>query len=136
MSTRKTVVRSGQNLTKSIEVFEVSTSVDITPTGDYEDESQQNWDSLITIIGMRAQPVILSEVEEVSDLSTVGDLTGAGFTFRFTTEHVGVFAKHDKDYNVEDATGVLTDLLEGITLTETELVVGDNVEVSIVNTMK
>lgn len=132
---RKTIVQGGQNVTKSIEVFEVATTVDITATGDYQDQSQQNWDSLITVIGMRAQPVILSEPEEVTDLTTVSDtLTGAGFVFRFTTEHVGVFSKHDEDYNVSEEAGVLTDLLEGITLDGTELVVDTNVAVSVIET--
>ena len=134
---RKTVVRGGQDLTKSIEVFEVATTVDITATGNYEDESQQNWDSLITIIGMRAQPVILSEPVASDDLSTVSDdfaADTAGFVFRFTTEHAGVFSKHDKDYIVTDATGVLTDMVDGISLNGTEVVVGTNMSVSIVET--
>lgn len=132
---RKTVVKGGQELTKSIEVFEVATTVDITATGDYSDESQQSWDSLVTVIGMRSQPVILSEPLAVDDLSTYDDTYAggtAGFVFQFTTEHVGAFSKHDKDYNVVDPVGVLTDMISGITLSETELVIGTNVTVRVV----
>lgn len=128
---RKTVVKSAQNVTKSIETFTLSTTVDITATGDYQDVSQQNWDALITVIGMRAQPIILSQPEEV-DLSEVDDtfaLGTMGYTFTFTTEHVGVFSKHDKDYQVTDAVGVLSDMLDGITLDGTTMVYGTNINV-------
>lgn len=132
---RKTVVKGGQELTKSIEVFEVATTIDITATGDYSDESQQSWDSLVTVIGMRSQPVILSEPLSVNDLSTYDDTYSSGtsgFVFQFTTEHVGAFSKYDSDYNVVDPVGVLTDMISGITLSGTELVIGTNVTVRVV----
>lgn len=132
---RKTVVRGGQDVTKSIEVFQIATTVDITATGDYQDESQNNWDGLITVIGMRAQPIILDEPQSVDDLSLFDDsfdADTAGFVFQFTTEHFGVFSKHDKNYVVTEEVGVLTDMIDGITLSGTELVVGTNVAAKVV----
>lgn len=131
---RKTVVKSGQHLTKSIEEFQLTTTVDITATGQYDDQSQQNWDALVTVIGMRAQPVVLAEPEAVADLSTIDDtyvVGTAGYVFRFTTEHVGVFSEHDKNYEVTDEVGVLSDMLDGITLGGTTMVFGDNINVEL-----
>lgn len=132
---RKTVVRGGQEVTKSIEVFQIATTVDITATGDYQDESQNSWDGLITVIGMRAQPIILDEPQSVADLSEFDDTFDpetAGFVFQFTTEHVGVFSKHDKNYVVTEEVGILTDMIDGITLGGTELTVGTNISAKIV----
>lgn len=132
---RKTIVKSGQNVTKSMEKFMLTTTVDITATGNYEDESQQNWDALVTVIGMRAQPIVLDEPESVDDLSTIDDsydAETAGFMFEFTTEHVGVFSEHDSNYEVTDEVGVLADMLDGISLSGTEMVYGTNINVQLV----
>lgn len=132
---RKTVVRGGQDVTKSIEVFQIATTVDITATGDYQDESQNNWDGLITVIGMRSQPVILDEPFAVSDLSEYDDTFAVdteGFVFQFTSEHYGVFSKHDRNQVVTEEVGVLKDMIDGITLSGTEMVVGTNITAKIV----
>lgn len=132
---RKTIVKSGQHVTKSMEKFMLTTTVDITATGNYEDVSQQNWDALVTVIGMRAQPIVLDEPEAVADLSTVDDAyaaSTAGFMFEFTTEHVGVFSEHDNNYVVTDEVGVLADMLDGISLNGTEMVYGTNINVQLV----
>lgn len=93
-----------EELTGNIQFFTVYTTVDIRPTGDYQDKSQKLFDNVITLISTRAQPVIVAEPYEVAALENEGapSLTGAGYVFKFVTEHAGVFASVDNDYNIDD----------------------------------
>lgn len=120
---RKTVVSPSQNVTGSVNHITVLTSIDITATGNYNDQSQRNWDSIITVISMRSQPVILSEPKYVESLEEYGSstLTGYGYVFHFTVEHNEIFAEHDADLNIIDPFKKLKEIVDGIMLGEDEV---------------
>lgn len=126
----KSIVRSGVNVTKGLEVIKIATTIDISATGKYEDASQQAWDALITLIGMRSQPVLLTTPVSVN-LSNEDDvsLTGQGYIFEFASEHVGTFATHDHNYEVIDPVGILRLMLDDIVLNGVAVEIGSNTEI-------
>lgn len=101
---RKTVSTASEHFSGNIEYFTLYTSIDITATGDYEDKSQRIFDNVISLISMRAQPIVIASPYSVSALEDEGaqSITGAGYVFKFIVEHSGVFADVDEDYNIAD----------------------------------
>lgn len=118
------------DLTGSLSIIKIATSIDIRSTGEYSDKSQQAWDSLITVIGMRAQPIVLVEPKQTT-FSTDPEvsLSGSGYVFEFGTEHNEIFATHDEDNKVIDPVGVLKIILEDVILNGETIKVGENLEI-------
>ena len=88
------------------------TKLDITQTGNYSDNSQKDFESVVQCIGLRAMPVVMNEPVELSGsgafvLENYGapSLTGAGWIYKFAFEREGVHT-----------ITTLTDELNGIVL--------------------
>ena len=110
--TRSGAMGSSEVVSGNIEFFTLFTMLDITQTGDYNDNSQKDFESVVQVIGLRAMPVVMNEPVELSGsgafvLENYGapTLTGAGWIFKFAFEREGV---HSID--------TLKDELDGIVL--------------------
>ena len=109
---RSGAMSSQEVVTGNIEFYSLFTSLDITKTGDYADNSQKDFESVVQVIGLRAMPIIMNNPVQ---LNGVGDnvlenygapsLTGAGWIFKFAFERESV---HTID--------TLRDELDGIVL--------------------
>ena len=109
---RSGAMGSVEVLTGNIEFFTLFTSIDITVTNDYTDNSQKDFESVVQVIGLRAMPVVMNNPVALSGVGTLvlegygaPTLTGAGWIFKFAFEREGV---HTID--------TLRDELDGIVL--------------------
>ena len=109
---RSGAMGSSEVVSGNIEFFTLFTMLDITQTGDYNDNSQKDFESVVQVIGLRAMPVVMNEPVELSGsgafvLENYGapTLTGAGWIFKFAFEREGVHT-----------ITTLTDELNGIVL--------------------
>jgi len=103
---------SSEVLSSNIEYYSLFTKLDITSTGDFSDNTQKDFESVVQVIGLRAQPVVMNNPVALSGsgalvLENYGapSITGAGWIFKFTFEREGV---HTID--------TLKDELDGIVL--------------------
>lgn len=103
--------RPVEHLTGNMDFFLVRTTLDITPTGNLEDESQVRFERLIEAISTRTQPVIMGNVYTSDETGPVADLPVAAsgtvtvYNFKFAMEHTEAW----------DNTGVdLADTLDGV----------------------
>lgn len=109
--TRSGAMASSETLSGNIEYYTLFTSLDITQTGDYNDNSQKDFESVVQVIGLRAQPVVMNTPV---GLSGVGNLvlenygaptiTGAGWIFKFAFEREGV---HTIDTLEDELNGIV-----------------------------
>jgi len=93
---RKGAMTSIEVLTGNIEFFTLFTSMDITVTGDYNDNTQKDFESVVQVIGMRAMPAVMNNPVYLNGLGNnllenygASTLTGAGWIFKFATEMPG-----------------------------------------------
>ena len=91
--TRKGAMGSVEVLTGNIEFFTLFTSIDITVTNDYTDNSQKDFESVVQVIGLRAMPTVMNNPVALNGagnnlLQNFGapSMTGAGYIFKFATE--------------------------------------------------
>ena len=84
---------SVEALTGNIEFFTLFTSIDITVTGDYDDNTQKDFESVVQVIGLRAMPVVMNNPVPLNGVGTnllqsygAPTMTGAGWIFKFATE--------------------------------------------------
>ena len=96
------LIRSGamgsqEVVTGNIEFYTLFTSLDITRTGDYSDSTQKDFECLVQVIGLRAQPIIMNNPVHINGIGDVrlenygaSSLTGAGWIFKFAFEREGV----------------------------------------------
>ena len=103
---------SSEFLSSNIEYYSLFTKLDITSTGDFSDNTQKDFESVVQVIGLRAQPVVMNNPVALSGsgalvLENYGapSITGAGWIFKFAFEREGV---HTID--------TLKDELDGIVL--------------------
>jgi|TARA_B100001093_G_scaffold461081_1_gene475297 hypothetical protein len=103
---------SSEVLSSNIEYYSLFTKLDITSTGDFSDNTQKDFESVVQVIGLRAQPVVMNNPVALSGsgalvLENYGapSITGAGWIFKFAFEREGV---HTID--------TLKDELDGIVL--------------------
>jgi hypothetical protein len=103
---------SSEVVSGNIEFYTLFTTMDISRTGDYSDNTQKDFESIVQVIGLRAQPVVMNNPVQVNGvgqnlLENYGapTLTGAGWIFKFAFEREGV---HTID--------TLKDELDGIVL--------------------
>ncbi|ASV44028.1 hypothetical protein PBI_SCTP2_13 [Salicola phage SCTP-2] len=114
----RSVASHTEEIVGNLQFFTLYTTVDITTTGNYQDTSQKVFDNIITLISTRAQPVVIGEPYNVSQLENEGapSLTGTGYVFKFVVEHSDVFASVDDDYNIDDPVYHLKYIFNDITV--------------------
>jgi hypothetical protein len=103
---------SSEVLSSNIEFYTLYTTLDITRTGDYSDDTQKDFESVVQVIGLRAQPVVMNNPVALSGvgqnlLENYGaqSITGAGWVFKFAFEREGAHSVN-----------LLRDELDGIVL--------------------
>ena len=106
--------RGAELLTGNIEYFTLYTSLNITASGDYRDDTQKDFDMIIQVIGMRAMPIIMNTPVRINGIGVnkieaygAPSITGKGWIFKFAFEREGV-------HTIE----TLTNELDGIVLND------------------
>jgi hypothetical protein len=109
---RSGAMGSSETLSGNIEFYTLFTTIDITRTGDYNDDSQKDFESIVQVIGLRAQPVVMNEPVPLNGVGAnvienygAPSITGAGWIFKFAFERTDV-------HTIQ----TLTDELDGIVL--------------------
>ena len=94
---RSGAMGSSEVVSGNIEFYTLFTTIDITRTGNFSDNTQIDFESVVQVIGLRAQPVVMNNPVELNGsganvLENYGapTLTGAGFIFKFAFEREGV----------------------------------------------
>lgn len=94
---RTGAMASSESLSGNIEFYTLFTTLDITQTGDYADASQKDFESVVQVIGLRAQPVVMNNPVALNGaganvLENYGapTLTGAGWIFKFAFDRAEV----------------------------------------------
>lgn len=107
---RKHAATQSETFGRKLDFYTIRTTLDITP-GTFGSTSQTRLNSLIEVIGLRAQPIIVS-VEPVSSETGPVDLPVAGsnnvsvYTLKFALEHFGAWSGASPSL-VEALNGVL-----------------------------
>jgi len=108
---RKGAMGSVEVLTGNIEFFTLFTTLNITVTGNYNDNTQKDFESVVQCIGLRAMPTVMNNPVAVSGsgsqvLESYGapSLTGAGYIFKFATEIPGA---HSVDTLKDELNGIV-----------------------------
>ena len=109
--TRSGAMGSIEVLTGNIEFFTLFTTLNITVTGDYNDNSQKDFESVVQCIGLRAMPTVMNNPVALNGsgsnvLENYGapSLTGAGYIFKFATEIPGA---HSVDTLKDELNGIV-----------------------------
>jgi hypothetical protein len=109
---RSGAMGSSETLSGNIEFYTLFTTIDITRTGDYGNDSQKDFESIVQVIGLRAQPVVMNEPVALNGVGAnvienygAPSITGAGWIFKFAFERTDV-------HTIQ----TLTDELHGIVL--------------------
>ena len=94
---RSGAMASSEVVSGNIEFYTLFTTLDITKTGDFSDNTQKDFESVVQVIGLRAQPVVMNEPVSLNGVGAnvlenygAPSLTGAGFIFKFAYEREGV----------------------------------------------
>lgn len=94
---RSGAMSSQEVVTGNIEFFTLFTKIDLTQTGDYSDNSQKDFESVVQVIGLRAMPIIMNNPVEITGVGSATldafgapTLTGAGWIFKFAFERENV----------------------------------------------
>ena len=110
--TRSGAMNNQEVLSGNIEFYTLFTSLDITRTGDFSDNTQKDFESIVQVISLRAMPVVMNNPVAISGSGSVvlenygaPTMTGAGWIFKFAFEREGVHT-----------ITTLTDELNGIVL--------------------
>ena len=87
---RSGAMGSSEVVSGNIEFYTLFTTIDITRTGDFSDNTQKDFESVVQVIGLRAQPVVMNNPVALNGsganvLENYGapTLTGAGHIFKF-----------------------------------------------------
>ncbi len=109
--TRAGAMNNQEVLSGNIEFYSLFTSLDITRTGDFNDNTQKDFESIVQVIGLRAMPVVMNNPVALSGsgalvLENYGapTLTGAGWIFKFAFEREGV---HTIDTLKDELNGIV-----------------------------
>ena len=109
--TRSGAMGSSEVVSGNIEFYTLFTSIDITRTGDYTDNTQKDFESVVQVIGLRAQPVVMNNPVALNGagsnlLENYGapTMTGAGWIFKFAFEREGV---HSIDTLKDELNGIV-----------------------------
>jgi len=108
---RSGAMGSSEVVSGNIEFYTLFTSLDITRTGNYSDNTQKDFESVVQVIGLRAQPIIMNNPVELSGVGAnvlenygAPTLTGAGWIFKFAFEREGV---HTIDTLKDELNGIV-----------------------------
>jgi hypothetical protein len=109
---RSGAMGSSEVVTGNIEFYTLFTTLDITRTGNYSDDTQKDFECVVQVIGLRAQPVVMNNPVRLNGVGAnllenygAPSLTGAGWIFKFAFEREAV-------HSIQ----TLTDELDGIVL--------------------
>lgn len=109
--TRAGAIGTSEVVSGNIEFYTLFTTLDITQTGNYSDDTQKDFESVVQVIALRAMPVIMNEPVELNgsgDFVLQGygapTLTGAGWIFKFAFEREGV---HTIDTLKDELNGIV-----------------------------
>jgi hypothetical protein len=109
---RSGAMGSSEVVTGNIEFYTLFTTLDITRTGSYSDDTQKDFECVVQVIGLRAQPVVMNNPVRLNGVGAnllenygAPSLTGAGWIFKFAFEREAV-------HSIQ----TLTDELDGIVL--------------------
>lgn len=109
--TRSGAMDNQEVLSGNIEFYSLFTTIDITRTGDFGNNTQKDFESIVQVIALRAMPVVMNnpvELSGVGDLILEGygapTLTGAGWIFKFAFEREGV---HTIDTLKDELNGIV-----------------------------
>ena len=115
--------RGAELLTGNIEYFTLYTSLNITASGDYRDNTQKDFDMIIQVIGMRAMPIIMNSPVRINGIGVnkmeaygAPSITGRGWIFKFAFEREGV---HTIDTLTTELNGIV--LNDGVIDTITDI---------------
>ncbi len=108
---RSGAMGSSEVVSGNIEFYTLFTTIDITRTGDFNDNTQKDFESVVQVIGLRAQPVVMNNPVSLNGvgqnvLENYGapTLTGAGHIFKFAFEREGA---HNVDLLKEELHGIV-----------------------------
>ena len=94
---RAGAMTSQEVVTGNIEFYTLFTTLDISATGDFNDPTQKDFESVVQVIGLRAMPIIMNTPVEVNGVGTAvlenygaPSITGTGWIFKFAFEREGV----------------------------------------------
>jgi len=109
--TRSGAMGSAEVLSSNIEYYTLFTTLDITRTGDFSDLTQKDFESVVQVIGLRAQPIIMNNPVVLNGVGTnvlenygAPSLTGAGWIFKFAFEREGA---HSVELLVDELDGIV-----------------------------
>lgn len=112
VGTRSGAMGSSEVVTGNIQFYTLFTTLDITRTGNYADDTQKDFECVVQVIGLRAQPVVMNNPVALNGVGSnvlenfgAPSITGAGWIFKFAFEREDV---HTID--------TLKDELDGIVL--------------------
>jgi|TARA_B100000282_G_scaffold295812_1_gene275950 hypothetical protein len=93
---RSGAMGSSEVVTGNIEFYTLFTTIDITATGDFSNNTQKDFESVVQVIGLRAQPVVMNNPVNLNGVGSnvlenygAPTLTGAGWVFKFAFEREG-----------------------------------------------
>ena len=93
---RSGAMGSSEVVSGNIEFYTLFTTLDITRTGNFADNTQKDFESVVQVIGLRAQPVVMNNPVELNGVGSnvlenygAPTLTGAGWVFKFAFEREG-----------------------------------------------
>jgi hypothetical protein len=108
---RSGAMGSSEVLSSNIEYYTLFTTLDITSTGDFNDNTQKDFESVVQVIGLRAQPVVMNNPVALNGIGAnllenygAPSLTGAGWIFKFAFEREGA---HTIDLLKDELNGIV-----------------------------
>jgi len=108
---RSGAMGSSEVLSSNIEYYTLFTSLDITRTGNFSDATQKDFESVVQVIGLRAQPVVMNNPVALDGTGAqliqnygAPSITGAGWIFKFAFEREGV---HTIDTLKDELNGIV-----------------------------
>ena len=76
------LITSSEVLTGDVEFFTLFTTIDITATDSFTDNTQKDFESIVQVISLRAQPRLMNTLIEVDGVLAGLDDYGATHTYR------------------------------------------------------
>lgn len=128
----KAISHPSESIGRNMDFYSIYTKFNIIPSGDYRDDSQVAYDMMVSLVSIRAQPVLNGVPYFVDDLEEEGSevLTGEGYVWKFAVEHAEIFAKHDDNQNIVDGVFHLKAAFDDVEINN-EVVFIDGVEQNI-----
>lgn len=104
--------RGGEFISNNLQFYNLYTNIDIQQTGNYQNATQKDFDSIVQMIAMFSQVIISNDPVNVADLNANGapTLTGAGYVFKFAVEYPDVFTDNG------NPAGKLISIMDGVIL--------------------